>query len=155
MTQWDTQHERTSPMVTYCCDCAIATTKWNLTLRLANALSLSGFRTDNRTQQCFWCINSYPQMPSNSCLHLCTRCTSITKDKIQHTHCVCDVHCGVITPLCFIQCSINGIGSSSVLQVSGRGEHQHGQRKRWYTFMSGLRCHLSLAILWFTHVHYW
>ena len=73
---------------------------------------------------------SHRNMPSNPFLHFWVQdAHSIKEDKIQYTNRVHDVECGVITPLCFIQRRRNVTWSSSVLQVSGRGDHHHRQCK--------------------------
>ena len=79
-------------------------------------------------------------MPSNPCLHMCVQDVgSITEEEIQYTHCAPDVECGVITPHCFIQRKTNVTLSSSVLQVSVRGDNEMYQGK--------------LNAIYCTHIH--
>ena len=44
---------------------------WRYEWQMQSLFQDSG--TDNRIQQCFRCMNSYPNMPSNPCLHICVQ----------------------------------------------------------------------------------
>ena len=86
-------------------------------------------------------------MPSNPCLHICVQDVgSIPEEEIQYTNCVCDVKCGVITPLCLTNTGEMGYEAAVLCKFLAGVTINTKHHKQCYTIKSGLRCHLSFAI---------